>query len=425
MEEMKRARSEDQDEAPATVQPVEGVKKARSEESGSSLAQAPTTLEKPVEVEGEVKKPRTHRKRRICVLYGYLGKGYHGSMKGGGELPTLEGEVETALQKAGYITDDLKRLSMSRSSRTDKGVSALVNAFGAQLYISQAEIDNRSLWIDRVNSFLPDTIRVWHAFRVRGSFSAKDAPCSRTYDYVAPVFCFKPASHDASVPWEFDDSALEHINALLLYFLGTQNYHNYTNGKNFDSKEAKRVILSFKAMTKVYIDGAEFVHFRIKGQSFMLHQIRKMMCMVMHAARAGFLGQDSARRLIQGSFGRPHINIMKAPAQGLFLKEVHFDIYNQHWGTGEGRDSVLLDPLLEPQVEAFAQRVIWPEISREKEEFENFLIDMAEYPMEYESVMTTCDEMEAQAIQREAERAAERGAMGNEELSRRTVSHFQ
>lgn len=68
----------------------------------------------------------------------------------------------------------------------------------------------------------------------------------------------------------------------------------------------------------------------------------------------------AARRIINGSFGPPHINVMKAPSVGLFLREVHFDQYNKLWGKGEGRDRVELSPELAARVEEFARANIWP-----------------------------------------------------------------
>jgi tRNA pseudouridine38-40 synthase len=161
-----------------------------------------------------------------------------------------------------------------------------------------------------------------------------------------------------------------------------------------NSKDAKRIILSFKAMSKMTINGEEFLHFRIKGQSFMLHQIRKIMCMVFQIAREGLVGSESARQVIFGSFGAPHLNIMKAPAQGLFLKEVHFDVYNKHWGTGEGREPVQLSEANTPIVEAFAQEHIWPLIAQEAEEFKSFLSETEEYPMDFKEIMVTADQLE-------------------------------
>lgn len=199
----------------------------------------------------------------MCVIYGYRGKGYHGSARGGGtaanQVPTIEAEVEKALKLAGAIdaASDLGNISFTRASRTDKGVSAMGNVFGANLLFSKEELDNRSLWINHVNSFLPESIRIWAAFKVRGSFSAKDAPCSRTYDYVAPSFCFLPPSHDPNLQ-VIDDAGVAHLNSVLLYFLGTNNFHNYTNGKTVESKEAKRIILSFKVIARPIIGGKGF-----------------------------------------------------------------------------------------------------------------------------------------------------------------------
>ncbi len=371
--------------------------------------------------QGALKKVRTHKKRRIAVVYGYRGKNYHGSAKPGGTAeapPTIEADLEKALKQAGAIDDQgtLSNISFSRASRTDKGVSAMANACAGQLYFSQEEIDNRSIWIDRVNSFLPEQIRVWYAYRVRGSFSAKEAPCSRTYDYVAPSFCFSPSDEPV-----MDDATLANLNAVLLYYLGTNNFHNYTNGKNVNSADAKRVIQSFRVLDKVMIDGRQFLHFRIKGQSFMLHQIRKMMCMVMQIGRQGGLrgavdgSSERSRRIIHGSFGAPHINIMKAPSVGLFLKEVHFDVYNREWGTGEGRERVELSPELAERAEQFARAHIWPDIAAESIEFRNFLTDLAEYPLSFDEVVNTCLEMEAA-------RELKRERFGG--VDKTVVSHF-
>ena len=246
---------------------------------------------------GGEKKVRTHQKKKVAVLYGYRGKGYHGSQKGGDGLPTIEGDLEKALIDAKVIDErsDLKNIGFSRASRTDKGVSAMVNCFGAKLYFSKEELEDRRPWVERVNTFLPENIRVWNAFRVRGSFNAREAVCSRTYDYVAPLFCFRPREEDEG--WTLD---VEQLNSCLLHYVGTNNFHNYTNGKKYESSDVRRVIWNFRALKMMDIGGQPFIHFRIKGQSFMLHQIRKIMCMIMLICRDGHLHSERGKKVIQG-----------------------------------------------------------------------------------------------------------------------------
>lgn len=159
-------------------------------------------------------------------------------------MPTIELCVERALRAADVVHSGatLQQINFSRASRTDKGVSAMCNAFGANLLFTEADLTDKTSWIERVNSHLPAEIRIWTVLRVRGSFNAKDAPDSRSYDYVAPVFVLlprravsdstdkeKPENDDAKLQ-RVDESFLERINQFLLYFLGTNNFHNYTKG---------------------------------------------------------------------------------------------------------------------------------------------------------------------------------------------------
>ncbi len=116
--------------------------------------------------------------------------------------------------------------------------------------------------------------------------------------------------------------------------------------------------------------------------------------------------------IIIGSFGRPHINVMKAPSVGLLLREVHFDQYNKLWGKGEGRERVELSPEIVARVDAFAQAQFWPgtkkvvclfvclffehfvDVAEEAQEFTNFLADLAEFPLNLNEVAATGEQME-------------------------------
>lgn len=109
----------------------------------------------------------------------------------------------------------------------------------------------------------------------------------------------------------------------LKQFEGTHNFHNYTIGKNFKDPSSKRYMKSLTVSDPFIIDKTEWVSIKIHGQSFMLHQIRKMIAMATLIVRTGC----PISRIID-TFGSTSTNIPKAPALGLLLQCPVYEGYN-------------------------------------------------------------------------------------------------
>jgi tRNA pseudouridine38-40 synthase len=77
--------------------------------------------------------------------------------------------------------------------------------------------------------------------------------------------------------FSYGEKEREKFNKILNYYVGTHNFHNFTTRIKPEDPSAHRFIISFDASTTVVVEGMEFVKCEIVGQSFMLHQIRKMM----------------------------------------------------------------------------------------------------------------------------------------------------
>jgi tRNA pseudouridine38-40 synthase len=145
-------------------------------------------------------------------------------------------------------------------------------------------------------------------------------------------------------------------------YLGTRNFHNYTVQKAFKDPSAKRVIRSFKVGSDpIIINDTEWLSLKIHGQSFMMHQIRKMVAMVALVVRCG-----CPIDRIKESYGPDNISIPKAPSLGLLLERPVFDTYNERAVREFQRAKIDFD-MFNGEMEEFKKREIYERIFREEE----------------------------------------------------------
>ncbi|XP_060199888.1 uncharacterized protein LOC132628166 [Lycium barbarum] len=125
----------------------------------------------------------------------------------------------------------------------------------------------------------------------------------------------------------YGEKEKERFNRILKYYEGTHNFHNFTTRTKAEDPAAKRYIISFTANTVVNVDGMDFVKCEVIGQSFMLHQIRKMIGLAVAIMR-----NVAPESLIVTAFRRDvNINVPMAPEVGLYLDECFFTSYNSKW----------------------------------------------------------------------------------------------
>ena len=77
-----------------------------------------------------------------------------------------------------------------RASRTDKGVSAIMNVVSCKLH----KYEDRSLEDikNNLNNTLPKDIKIFKFFEVSNNFDSKEMNNNREYHYVLPTFCLEP-----------------------------------------------------------------------------------------------------------------------------------------------------------------------------------------------------------------------------------------
>lgn len=155
---------------------------------------------------------------------------------------------------------------------------------------------------------------------------------------------------------------LTRVRSALSMFLGGQNYHNYTVNKQFHDPSAKRYIKSFVVHDQpILVNGTEWLSLEVHGQSFMMHQIRKMVSMVALVVRCG-----CHEGRLQDSYMKEKMSIPKAPGLGLLLERPVFDTYNDKLAGDSGRERIDFEKY-EDVMQEFKQREIYERIFREEE----------------------------------------------------------
>ncbi|KAL5706334.1 tRNA pseudouridine(38-40) synthase [Ranunculus cassubicifolius] len=347
------------------------------------------------------RKPR-YKRRKVAIFLAYCGVGYQGMQKNPG-AKTIEGDLEEALYLAGGIPEPDRgkpqRFDWARSARTDKGVSAVGQVVSGRFYVDPPG------FVDRVNSHLPNQIRIFGFKRVTNSFSAKKFCDRRRYVYLVPVFALDPNSHPAResvlaslgsenelvkcsecpergrkvagamgkhnrqgkvelvdsnenklqleseispsdngeecsngdekekgvlenrAKFCYGEKDKERFNRILNHYLGTHNFHNFTTRIKAEDPSSTRYIISFNADSVVTVEGMDFVKCEVVGQSFMLHQIRKLIGLAVAIMR-----NCAPESLIEHALQKDvNITVPTAPEVGLYLEECLFSSYNQKW----------------------------------------------------------------------------------------------
>ncbi|XP_078193939.1 pseudouridylate synthase 1 homolog isoform X10 [Callithrix jacchus] len=249
-------------------------------------------------------------KRKVVLLMAYSGKGYHGM----------------------------------------QGVSAAGQVVSLKVWL----IDGI---LEKINRHLPSHIRILGLKRVTGGFNSKNKCDARTYCYLLPTFAFAHKDRDVQdETYRLSAETLQQVNRLLACYEGTHNFHNFTSQKGPQEPSARRYILEMYCEEPFVREGLEFAVIRVKGQSFMMHQIRKMVGLVVAIVK-GYAPES----LLERSWGTEKVDVPKAPGLGLVLERVHFEKYNQRFGN-DGLHEPLDWAQEEGKVAAFKEEYIYPTI---------------------------------------------------------------
>ncbi|KAL8940280.1 MAG: hypothetical protein Q9216_002892 [Gyalolechia sp. 2 TL-2023] len=174
----------------------------------------------------------------------------------------------------------------------------------------------------------------------------------------------------AKKAYRIQPARLARVQSVLNHYIGTRNFHNYTISKLPRDPSAKRVIKSFTVNPQpILINNTEWLSLKVHGQSFMMHQIRKMVTMVALVVRCG-----CPEERMKESYGEEKLTIPKAPSLGLLLERPVFETYNRNLvKEGPNARAEVGFERYEKEVEEFKQREIYERIFREEERDDTYV----------------------------------------------------
>eukprot|EP00730_Choanoeca_flexa_P006437 TRINITY_DN12150_c0_g6_i1.p1 TRINITY_DN12150_c0_g6~~TRINITY_DN12150_c0_g6_i1.p1 ORF type:complete len:462 (+),score=84.82 TRINITY_DN12150_c0_g6_i1:131-1387(+) len=285
--------------------------------------------------EGFVRKAKS---RKCVLLMSFQGTNYRG-MQRNPDAETIEEELLKALLKVDAIDErhfeKPQAMQFQRCARTDKGVHAARQLVSLKLRQSPSLVES-------LNTELPPEIRIVDCIRVTKGFNAKAQCTARRYEYLLPSYALCPKEKAPSMEYRVTSDKLELFRSVLERYQGSHKFHNFTSGKSHSDESARRYIMSFEALDPFVRDGAEWLRLQVKGQSFMIHQIRKMIGLAV-AITKGHTNLEYLNRC----FGSRRADVPKVPGMGLFLDNVYFDRYNKNFKDHEPMEFDKYDEVVE------------------------------------------------------------------------------
>ncbi|KAJ3976434.1 pseudouridine synthase [Lentinula raphanica] len=350
------------------------------------------------------KEPRLP-KRECALLIGFCGSKYSGmqfqKVQPGLPQPrTIEGELFRALVTAGAVSkdnsEDPVKVGLARAARTDAGVHAVGNIVSLKMIMSVPGVDDLRA---HINTLLPPDIRLWGFQRVQRSFNARLLCDARKYTYFFPSYLLippKPGSHldgvlreyalsqGSEIPWDNDPfwspvdptkstpqedmlrkrawratpAHVDRLRDIVLKFEKTHNFHNFTVARDPKDKTNIRFMKNLQIAEPAVYGETEWIAVSLHGQSFMLHQIRKMMFALVMICRTG-----TPSSVIDELFGLTSVHIPKMPALGLLLEHPVFTGYNTRVTSKSPSDPDYREPIdfdkYSEEMNTFKQRYIY------------------------------------------------------------------
>jgi tRNA pseudouridine38-40 synthase len=228
---------------------------------------------------------------RVALKIAYIGTDFYGFQRQPG-LPTVEGELLSALSEVGVIKDPDK-CGFGIAGRTDRGVHALGNVIS---FLTEERII-----INQINDALPNNIKILAHAKVPIRFKARYA-LQRHYRYL--LVTNQEIHHNVL--------NLEKMIQATQIMIGT---HDFTNFSKRSERSPIRTIDSFEVQKD-----ADLIMVDVLGESFLWNMIRKIVSALL---MIGY-GDIEINKIYEFLNHQKKAHIKPMPPEGLILMDVNY-----------------------------------------------------------------------------------------------------
>jgi tRNA pseudouridine38-40 synthase len=250
---------------------------------------------------------------RYRAVVAYEGTRCYGFQRQAGDTPTIQGEIESAINR---VTQ--QAVTVLGAGRTDSGVHATGQVIAFDVAWNHSTDD---LW-RAINANLPGDIALQRLDVAQADFHPRYDAHSRVYEYtlvVAPVrqpLLNKSAWHvPSSRP--LDVKVMERAAASLI---GVHDFATFGQPTH-DESTLREVFRSEFAVTVGMQPGIQLIRYTIEANAFLYRMVRRIVGALVRvgSAQLSLAEFEAARRAADGSWPN-----QTAPAQGLCLIEVTY-----------------------------------------------------------------------------------------------------
>ncbi len=246
--------------------------------------------------------------KKVKLIVSYDGTRFGGWQRQKEGKPTVQGEIEKALQK--ILKND--EIRICGSGRTDSGVHAYAQV--AHCWAPD-HVDTVPL-VRGLNGLMPKDISVRSAMIVDNDFHAIASSEMKTYQYKIYNSPIPFALNAKYMLWVRKPLCLDLLNKMSKNFVGTHDFKSFmTAGSPVPS--TTRTI--FRAE---WVKGSDSeLSFFVSGNGFLKQMVRNLVGTLLHLHNKG-LGESELLEILAAKDRRKaHVS---APAHGLYLMEVKY-----------------------------------------------------------------------------------------------------